>query len=138
MLTIASAALSDDAFLTAFNNCMLPDSSFRHGDHLRLAWIQLHRHPFGEALAAVREGIRNFAAHNGMPNLFHETITTAWVSLLATHHEQTFEQFIAGNEHRLNRELLHRFWTPSVLESDAARSAWLPPDRAPLPPLSCC
>jgi CDP-diacylglycerol--glycerol-3-phosphate 3-phosphatidyltransferase len=132
-VAIASAAMSDDAFLAAFNNCTLPGSWFRHGDHLRLAWIQLHRHPFGDALAAVREGIRNYATHNGMPNLFHETITTAWVKLLATHHEPTFGQFISENEHRLNLELLHRFWTPELLASDAARSSWLPPDRAPLP-----
>ena len=133
MLTIASVALSDDAFLAAFNNCTLPCASFRHGDHLRLAWIQLHRHAFDEALDLVRAGIRRFAAHNGMPNLFHETITTAWVRLLTTHHELTFDQFVSENEHRLNRELLHRFWTPSVLESNAARSAWVAPDRAPLP-----
>ena len=133
MLTIASAALSDKEFLAAFNSCSLPGSAFRHGDHLRLAWIQLHSRPFPEALAAVRAGIRKFAAHNGMPELFHETITTAWVSLLATHQEATFEQFIAENEHRLNRELLHRFWTPALLASDAARSAWLAPDRAALP-----
>jgi hypothetical protein len=68
-----------------------------------------------------------------MPQLFHETITMAWVSLLATHHEPTFDQFVSENEHRLNRELLHRFWTPSMLDSNGARSAWLPPDRAPLP-----
>jgi 4-alpha-glucanotransferase len=81
----------------------------------------------------VRAGIRKFAVHNGMPNLFHETITTAWVSLLATHDEPTFDQFILENEHRLNREMLHRFWTPSVLDSDAARTTWLPPDKAALP-----
>jgi hypothetical protein len=133
MLTIASAALSDDEFLAAFESCALPNTAFRHGDHLRLAWIQLHRHTFEEALAAVREGIRKFAAHNGRPNLFHETITTAWVKLLATHHESTFAQFISENEHRLNQGLLHRFWTPAVLESEAARRAWLPPDKTPLP-----
>jgi hypothetical protein len=112
----------------------LPNTAFRHGD-LRFAWIHLHRIAFEEALTSVREGIRKFAVHNGQPHLFHETITTAWVKLLATHHESTFAQFISENEHRLNQGLLHRFWRPELLDSDAARTTWIAPDRAPLPAL---
>jgi hypothetical protein len=132
-VTVASAALTDDEFLTAFDSCTLPNTSFRHGDHLRFAWLQLHRHSFEEGLNLVHSGIRKFAEYNGMPYLFHDTITTAWVRLLATHHEASFTEFIALNDHRLTASLLHRFWTPAVLESDAARRGWVPPDKAPLP-----
>jgi hypothetical protein len=126
---VASAQLTDDEFLAAFNTCKLPLSSFHHGDHLRLAWLLLHRKPFDEALAQVREGIRRFAAHHGKHDLFHETITTAWMKLLATHDEPNFSEFVAINEHRLNPALLHRFWTPAALNSEAARSHWVPPDK---------
>jgi hypothetical protein len=68
-----------------------------------------------------------------MPHLFHETVTTAWVKLLSTHHEASFAEFIANNEHHLNLGLLHRFWTPAVLESEAARLGWVPPDKNALP-----
>jgi len=132
-VVIASAGVGDDEFLAAFTNCTLPASSFRHGDHLRLAWVLLHRKPFDEALALVRESIQRYAAHLGVPQLYHETITTAWVKLLATHDEASFDEFIVKNEHRLDLELLHRFWTPAVLKSEAARYAWVPPDRAALP-----
>jgi hypothetical protein len=132
-LVIASAQLDDDAFLAAFSSCELPLSSFRHGDHLRFAWIQLHRHGLEEAIALVREGIQRYAAHHGVSHIFHETVTTAWVKLLATHHEASFEEFIAANEDRLNPGLLHRFWTPEALDSEFARRSWLPPDRAALP-----
>ena len=132
-VVIASAEASDDEFLAAFINCTLPASSFRHGDHLRLAWLLLHRNPFDEALSLVRESIQRYAAHLGVPQLYHETITMAWVKLLATHDEASFEEFIARNEHRLNLELLHRFWTPAVLNSEAARSGWVPPDKRLLP-----
>jgi hypothetical protein len=132
-LVVASAGIGDEEFLAAFHSCELPASSFRHGDHLRLAWLLLHRKPFAEALTLVREGIRRYAEHLGVPHLYHETITMAWVKLLATHHEATFAEFIAANEYRVNRELLHRFWTPGLLDSAAARSCWVPPDRAVLP-----
>ena len=132
-IIVASAEVSDDEFLAAFTSCTLPASSFHHGDHLRLAWLLLHRKPLDEALTLVREGIQRYAAHLGVRHLYHETITTAWVKLLATHHEASFTEFIATNEHRLNQELLHRFWTPAVLNSEAARSGWVPPDKRALP-----
>ena len=132
-IVIASSEISDDDFLAAFASCELPAESFRHGDHLRLAWLLLHRKPVDEALTLVREGIQRYAAHLGVRHLYHETITMAWVKLLATHHEASFAEFIATNQHRLNQELLHRFWTPAVLDSAAARSGWVPPDRSDLP-----
>ena len=132
-LTIASASLSDEQFLTAFAACTLPLSLFRHGDHLRLAWLCVHREPLEEAIASVRRGIRRFALSHGVPNLYHETLTRAWVTLIATHSESSFAEFIAKNEERLTPALLHRFWTAAALESEDARYRWLPPDRARLP-----
>jgi hypothetical protein len=132
-IVVASAGLSDEEFLAAFTSCELPNALFRHGDHLRLAWLQLHRKPFDEALTSVRDGIRRFAAYHGQSQLFHETVTTAWVKLLATHHETSFAEFLERNESRLNKELLHRFWTPAQLDSEAARLGWVPPDIKALP-----
>jgi hypothetical protein len=132
-VVVASAEIGDDEFLAAFTSCALPPSSFRHGDHLRLAWLLLHRKPFDEALTLVRQGIRRYAVNLGAPDLYHETITTAWVKLLATHDEATFAEFVAKNEHRLNLGLLHQFWTPEVLDSPAAWSGWVGPDKTALP-----
>ncbi len=132
-IIIASAELSDEDFLTAFDGCELPISSFRHGDHLRLAWLQLQRHSLDEAQIVIRNGIRRFAAYHGVPDIFHETVTLAWVKLLSTHREPDFAAFIRVNAHRLNRELLHRFWTPALLDSESARHGWVPPDREALP-----
>ena len=132
-IVVASIRLSDDDFLDAFATCVLPSSLFRHGDHLRLAWLLLHRMPFDDALKLIREGIQRFAAHHVASHLYHETLTTAWIKLLATHREASFEDFIASNQHRLNLELLHRFWTPAILDSEAAKLRWVPPDKEALP-----
>ncbi len=129
-LTVASAYLDDEQFLQAVADCSLPASAFRHGDHLRLAWLLLHRHPFPEALLEVRQSIMRLAGAFGAKGLFHETITRAWASLLATHHEATFAEFLKAHEERLNLDLLHRFWSPELLKSDTARLSWVAPDRA--------
>ena len=132
-LVLASAHLSDEEFLAAFHDCRLKNSEFRHADHLRLAWLHLHRAPLEMAFANVRAGIQKFAQHHNAKGLYHETITTAWVRLLSTHHEAGFGEFLIANERRLSKELLHRFWTPELLESDKARRQWVPPDRCALP-----
>ncbi len=132
-IVIGSAHWSEPEFLSAFEDCSLPLSCFRHGDHLRFAWIHLQAKSVEQAIIAVRHGIKNYAARHRVAHLFHETITVAWVKLLSTHEEGSFEEFIQVHEHRLTRELLYQFWTFSLLDSDAARVSWLPPDKKPLP-----
>src|SRR5579872_2786660 len=93
-LTLASAHLGDDEFLEAFHSCRLKNSEFRHADHLRLAWLHLRREPFDVALANVRTGIQRFAAHHGAAHRYYDAVTVAWVRLVATHSEKTFEEFL--------------------------------------------
>jgi len=134
-LVPASAHLADDEFLDAFHSCRLSTSEFRHADHLRLAWLHLHRENFETALHHVRSGIRAFTAHHGMMHLYHETLTIAWVGLVATHDESSFHEFLLRNEPKLTTRLLHRFWTPDLLAGQEARLRWLPPDLRQLPQL---
>ena len=132
-MVLASAHLSDDEFLEAFHSCRLKISEFRNADHFRLAWLHLHREPLDTALANVCSGIQAMAAHYGISETYHCTITTAWVRLVATHREATFEEFLTANGPLLNRDFLHRFWSPALLASERARSAWVPPDVRDLP-----
>jgi hypothetical protein len=130
---LASAHLNDEEFLAAFHSCQLKTTEFRNADHFRLAWLHLHREPPDKALANVVSGIQTFAAHHGASKKYHETITIAWVRLLATHREPTFDEFLAANSDRLNLDLLHRFWTPELLASDEAKARWIDPDLCELP-----
>lgn len=133
----SSSALSDAEFLAAFHACSLPPACFRHADHLRLAWLSVHQqHSLKTAIDNVRDGIRAYATHLGKPELYHETITVGWLYLIASHDEPTFEEFLRLNENRLNGELLHRFWSPELLQSETARREWVAPDRMQLPELA--
>jgi len=132
-LTLASGHLSDDEFLDAFHSCRLQNDEFRHGDHLRLAWIHLRRAPFEQAVVQVRSGIKAFALHHGVPQLYHETITLGWMHLLATHRQATFDDFLKANHPKLGNELPHRHWRPELLASPVAKAEWVEPDLHPLP-----
>ena len=129
-----SAKLSNDQFLQGAISGSLNPAEFRHADHLRLGWLAVDRWPLDVAEEFARESIQRIANRHGAGRLYHETITTAWIRLIASHHEETFAEFLTLNEHRLTKELLYRFRTPGRLWSDEARRNWLIPDRAPLPP----
>lgn len=134
-LRLGSSGLSDAEFLAEFRACTLPPTCFHHSDHLRLAWLHIHQSPLEIAIENVRSGIQAYAKHLGKPGLYHETLTVAWMRLIASHDEPTFHDFLRLNEHRLNGELLHRFWSPERLQSEKAREEWVAPDRRELPKL---
>ena len=132
-IVVGSEGLGDGEFVRAMEGCTLPENCFRHGDHLRFAWLCVHAEPVEGAIARVRNAIRKYAAHLGKPNLYHETMTVGWVRLIASHAEGSFAEFLAANEARLGKELLHRFWSPELLTSERAKREWVEPDRERLP-----
>lgn len=128
---------SDDDFWDSVALATRPAAAFKHRDHIRLAWIGLRRFGVDAAGDAVGRAIRAFATHHGAADKYHETITQAWVQLVATAcaaspDVQDFDTLVARHPALLDKTLLHRFYSPECLASDAARAAWIDPDRAPI------
>jgi hypothetical protein len=128
----------DEAFLAAFEAATIPGSEFRHRQHVRVAWLYVREYGTEEALRLMAVGIRRFAVANGATALYHETITRAWVLLVAAavrRHPAIdgFDAFVEANPGLLDKETPYAFYRRETLASDAARSAWVEPDRLPLP-----
>jgi hypothetical protein len=70
------------SLVSAFENATIPASEFTHAAHIAVALSYLDSFPPEEALRLMREKIRFFAAHHGVTNLYHETLTTFWMRLL--------------------------------------------------------
>src|SRR2546425_3669799 len=62
---------------------------FHHSDHVRMAFEYLCRYPALEALGRFSDALRRFAAAQGKPNLYHETITWAYVLIIRQRMAQT-------------------------------------------------
>jgi hypothetical protein len=126
--------MTDDDFVRGFEECTLPNSAFHHRDHVRLAWIYLRRHPALDALARFTAGLQRFAAFNGHPGLYHETITWAFLFLI---HErladggegETWEAFAARNPDLLiwKPSVLDQYYDPETLQSERARRLFVLP-----------
>src|SRR5262249_2428340 len=75
--------MNDMEFVRAFESCKLPPDLFHHRDHIRLAWIYLHQYGADQAVTRIAASIRNYAAHLGKSDKYHETVTVAWMRLFA-------------------------------------------------------
>jgi len=127
--------VADEEFVRAFEACNTPNEGFHHRDHIRLAWIY-HRLYGREAAARIAAAIRKFAAHHGKSDKYHETVTQAWMRLVAHCSEAEtadFESFAARHPELLDKTLLSEFYSDALLQSDLARERFAAPDRKPLP-----
>jgi hypothetical protein len=127
------------ALVSAFENATIPASEFTHAAHIAVALSYLDAFPPEEALERMREKIRAFAAHHGVSNLYHETLTTFWMRLL---------EHVAGTSdvelplwQRINlvvedwtkRRPVDAHYSRELITSQTARDKWVPPDRLPIP-----
>jgi len=98
----------------------------------------LRRLPRPAATDAVRTGIQRYNEACGRGPGYHETITLAWVALVArflAEHDvgQPLADLAAAllDQHHDKHALL-RWWTRDRLLSAEARQRWVPPDLQPL------
>jgi len=131
----------DTAFVAAFEDTTLPPERFHHADHIRLAWLLLAADDLPAALDRFRRGLRRYAAALGKADLYHETITVAYVLLIHERREggpagEPFEDFARRNPDLLawRPGVLDRYYRPETLASERARRVFLLPDRLAAPP----
>ena len=126
--------------LRALESVIARARKFGHREHLELAWNYLERYPLAAAMQAMAAAIRHLAREHGTVAKYHETMTLAWVQLVAVHRERWpadgFEEFIARNPQLLGRDLLGDYYSPQLLWSESARSDWIEPDLRGLPTLA--
>ena len=136
-VNLGCGQLSDDEFVTAFEQGAISRAAFHHADHVRLAWIYAGRCDAQKAEERLMAGIRRFAAKAGVPEKFQYTTTLAWSRLVAASRENsnavnTFGEWIARHPEFLDRRLLDKYYSEHTLQSEPARSTWVAPDLAPL------
>lgn len=129
--------MSDDEFIGSFENASLANESFHHADHVRMGFLYLCRQPALEAIQSFSAALARFATAKGKPELYHETVTWAFLFLIRERMaraacRQTWGEFAAGNGDLLTSKdnVLRKYYRGETLLSDLARSTFLLPDRA--------
>jgi hypothetical protein len=134
---LPALVMPDAEFLAVFERGGFPGNGFPHRAHLRMAWLYVTDLGPEQAIEKAAVGIRNLARQNGVPTLYHDTITRAWVYAVAAaigHSSSTrFNDFIEEHPRLLDKHLLLEHYTKGVLTSSEARAAWVEPDISPIP-----
>ena len=128
--------MTDDEFIAKFEDCSLSAASFHHPDHVRMAFLYLSRYPALQALERFSNSLARFAAANGKPGRYNETITWAFLLLIRERMaragcRQTWPEFAKRNADLLSWEdnVLKKYYRDETLSSDLAKSTFLFPDK---------
>jgi hypothetical protein len=124
--------------LRAFEAGVLDPAKFPHSEHLRLGYEMLSRYSFGEAINRFSGGLKLLAAKAGKPQVYHETITVAFLALINERRTQDGAQswgdFQTRNTDLLDKRCLEKWYGAEQLRSDLARRAFCLPTPLPAPP----
>ena len=131
-----------DELVRRFEACALPRPEWTHAAHLCVGLWHVCRYGPEAALARLRLGIRRLNESNDVVNSatsgYHETITRAYVQLLAAFADRHADTPLVDRVERLltselaERSALLKFFSRARLESAEARLGWIEPDVAPL------
>jgi hypothetical protein len=109
-------------------------ASFPHREHIRMGFEMLRRHDFAETVLHFSSTLRTMAARAGKPQAFHQTITIAYLSLIAERMSAAdyadyadFDTFAGSNADLLDKSALARLYSPERLGADAARRTFILP-----------
>ena len=130
----------DDLELGRFVRGEIPAAEFPHREHVRMAFEMLKRHDFAETVLHYSRALRAMTARAGKPEAFHQTVTIAFLAVIAERMESRraegdaddFAAFARANSDLFEKSVLTRWYDPERLGSDAARRTFLLPE-APLP-----
>jgi hypothetical protein len=132
--------MSDDEFLEAFERGTLAHphhQPFGHREHIRMAWLAVHRYGLDQAIETAEAGLRRIASDHGVTERYSSTRTAVWVRLVAHHVKEaptlTFDEFLVRFDPLLDSHLLDEHFSPELLTTPESRSRVVTPDRRPLP-----
>ena len=132
---MAASNAVDTDLLQSFIDATLPADQFHHRQHVQVAWMFVRDYGMPQALAEFSTAIKRFADAKGATGLYHETITWAFLLLIAERQARSaadsWEAFAQAHPDLLvwKPSILNRYYSRELLASDLARRTFLMPDR---------
>jgi hypothetical protein len=127
--------MSNEELIRCFEGDAVPEHSFHHADHVRLAFAYLCEYPVLQALEKFASALKRFATARGKTQLYNETITCAYFFLIRERMSRCegadWEEFARRNPDLLTWKdgILSRYYCEATLKSDLARKVFVLPDK---------
>jgi hypothetical protein len=128
--------MTNEDFIRCFETDAIPEGSFHHADHVRLAFAYLTEYPVLHALEKFAPALKRFAAARGKTQLYNETITCAYFFLIRERMARceglSWGEFARQNSDLFtwNGGILSRYYREATLKSDLARNVFVLPDKS--------
>ena len=120
--------------LRPFETAALDPATFAHSEHVRLGYEMLGRYSFGEAIIRFSRGLKLLTAKVGKPQVYHETITVAFLALINERRmrraAESWPEFKANNQDLFDKRCLEKWYGKEQLGSDLARRTFCLPSRS--------
>lgn len=123
--------MAEPPSLDEFLRGEIDNRTFRHVDHVRMGFELLRLHEFSTASHTFSAALKTIAARAGNPGAYHETITTAFMALIAERSApgfDKFEDFVSSNSDVMSKSILEQWYAPERLRSDLARRVLILPE----------
>ena len=129
-MTSVDAAVEE---LRAFAEGRVDPAKLPHREHVRFGYEMLCRHSFGEAISRFSRGLRLLAAKAGRPQLYHETVTVAFLALINERRLAgkacDWDEFQRQNPDLFDKRCLEKWYSREQLASELARRVFCLPSR---------
>jgi len=130
--------LSDETFLSQFEEKSLDPKYFSHLGHIKLAWIYLNKYEYSIAVDKTCVGVNAYAASLGAKDKFNMTMTVAMMEIMFNRinrlHDKSWQKFMTNNTDLIENSLaiLFKYYSKEQLFSNAAKMTVLEPDLRPI------
>ena len=129
--------MDDDQLLTAFETLTIRPEDFHHKEHVRVAFALLRRErDLAAAAVAFRALLQRFAAAAGVAAKYHETLTWAYLAVIAGrmhgHDYAGSAELLDANPDLLDHEsgaIARHYDVAAVTQSPLARAVFVLPER---------
>jgi len=126
-----------DELIEAFEAGRIANTDFHHANHVRMAWTYLREYGFPAGAERFVTALQRFAAANGKPQLYHATITWAYLVTIFDRMESgeslagSWESFAAANPDLLTwmPSIIDALYRPETIASAHAKRVFVLPNR---------
>jgi hypothetical protein len=123
--------MADCVELDRFIRGELDAAAFPHREHVRMGFEMLRRYDFATSAFHYSKALKMMVAKMGKPQAFHQTVTIAFLALIAERIESgdwvDFEAFACANPDLFDPSVLQRWYSAEQLGSEAARQTFMLP-----------
>jgi hypothetical protein len=127
---------SPAALAAALEDGSLDARSFPHAAHLAVALHYVRSHGADEGGTRMAAALRAYVAAQGASRVYHETLTRAWIELVASADAASpgcagIDELLRHHPQLADLALPTRHYSPGLLRSEEARARFVAPDREP-------